>query len=223
MALKSFIWLKRLEMNPTNTILLIEPDETAARELADLLRTRPGQPRVVVATDVPAVASLFKNETIDWLFIRISAWDSYQSLAGQLDRLPRHVVFLSGRNEKNTGHLATVVDAHLQPPYRAGRVAKVWDRLSDIRFVPRPLDIFFVRSGGRWTPVRYCDLRQVRRENRQLQVDTLHAEYRITESLLAFQSRLPVALTPSNCGGLINEAFYAGRWNQKVRQMFLFR
>jgi hypothetical protein len=223
MALESYILPKRLEMNQNNTILLIDPDETAAGELAELLRGRSGQSRIFMAPDVPVVEDILRNETVDWLFIRISAWDSYQSLAGRLDRRPSRIVFLSGRNERNTGHLATMVDAHLQPPYRAGRVAKIWDRLSDVHFVARPLDIFFVRSEGRWAPVRYCDLREVRRQNRQLQIDTRDAEYRITESLLAFQSRLRLPLTPSGCGGLVNEAFYTSRSNQKVRPMFLFR
>jgi hypothetical protein len=192
-----------------STILLIDPDETAARELAVLLNARSGPPRLFVAAGVSAAEFILRTEVIDWLFIRIIVWDDYQQLVSSLPSRPRRVVFLSGRNEKCTAHLASAVDGHLQPPYRNGHLIRVWNRLSDPQFVPRPLDIFFVKTRARFEPVRYGDLRQVVLE-RGLEVQTRFEDYRISGSLQAFQSRLPIPLILIRRGVLVNEGFVPG-------------
>ncbi len=112
-------------------ILLIDSDETAAAELAALLQSRQDGLRVLSYAGVRDAASILGGGAVEWLFIRITAWDDYQLLAYTLPILPRRVVFLSGRNEKCTGHLASTVDGHLQPPYLAGPRAQVWHRLPD--------------------------------------------------------------------------------------------
>jgi DNA-binding LytR/AlgR family response regulator len=188
-------------------ILVIDPDETAARELADLLHRREGPPRCLISSRVRDAESILRSEAVDWLFIRISVWDDYQFLTPNLPQLPRRVVFLSGRNEKCTAHLALAVDGHLQPPYRPGQLAKAWNKLSDPHFVARPLDFFFVKSRARFEPVRYCDIRQVSLQNGRLQVETRYGEYQISGSLLAFQDRVPVPLILARRGWLVNEAF----------------
>jgi DNA-binding LytR/AlgR family response regulator len=135
-----------------------------------------------------------------------------------LPNLPRHVVFLSGRNEKCTGHLASAVDGHLQPPYRAGHLAKIWNRMTDPNFAALPLDIFFIKCKARYQPVRYCDIREVSRESGQLRIETRDAEYLVAGSLQAFQERLPVPLAHTSRGCLVNEAYHSGWWPQiKVR------
>jgi hypothetical protein len=118
-----------------------------------------------------------------------------------------HTVFLSGHAEKCTDHLDTVLDAHLQPPYRASRLAKIWNRLSDRDFTPRPLDFFFLKTHARYIPIRYSDLCQVQTFGRELWIETRHTEYRITTSLAAFQARLPIPLARVRRGWLVNEAY----------------
>ena len=193
-------------MSLPSTILLIDPDETAARELAGLLNTRPGPPRLFVAAGVSSAEFFLRTEVIDWLFIRIIVWDDYQQLVSSLPSRPRRVVFLSGRKEKCTAHLPLAVDGHLQPPYRNGHLIRIWNRLTDPQFIPRPLDIFFIKSRARFEPVRYGDLRQVVLEG-GLQVQTRDTDYRITGSLQAFQDRLPISLTLIRRGCLVNEGF----------------
>jgi DNA-binding LytR/AlgR family response regulator len=192
-------------------ILLIDADEIAAAELAALLQSRQEGLRVLIYGSVRDAACILRGGTVEWLFIRITVWDDYQLTAHTLPILPRRVVFLSGRNEKCTGHLATTVDGHLQPPYRAGHVAKIWSRMTDPYFTPLPLDIFFIKCRARYQPVRYCDIREVSRESGQLRIETRDAEYLVAGSLQAFQARLPVRLAHTSRGCLVNEA-YERRW-----------
>jgi DNA-binding LytR/AlgR family response regulator len=201
-----------------STIILIDSDETAAAELAALLHSRQEGPRVLIYGAVRDAACMLRGGAVEWLFIRITAWDDYQLLAYTLPNLPRHVVFLSGRNEKCTGHLATTVDGHLQPPYRAGHLAKIWNRMTEPHFTPLPLDIFFIKCKARYQPVRYCDIREVSRESGQLRIETRDAEYLVAGSLQAFQERLPVPLAHTSRGCLVNEAYERGWWPQmKIR------
>ena len=205
--------------NPSlNTILLIDADETAATELAALLQSRQEGLRVLIYGAVRDAACILRAGTVEWLFIRITAWDDYQLLAHTLPSLPWRVVFLSGRNEKCTGHLASTVDGHLQPPYRAGHLAKIWNRMTDPYFTALPLDIFFIKCKARYQPVRYCDIREVSRESGQLLIDTRDAEYLVAGSLQAFQERLPIRLAHTSRGCLVNEVYEKGWWPQmKIR------
>ena len=197
-------------------ILLIDPDETAAAELAALLQSRQDGLRVLIYGAVRDAACILRGGTVEWLFIRITAWDDYQLLAYSLPILPRRVVFLSGRNEKCTGHLASAVDGHLQPPYRAGHLAKIWNKMTEPYFIPLPLDIFFIKCKARYQPVRYCDIREVSRESGQLRIETRDAEYLVVGSLQAFQERLPVRLAHTSRGCLVNEAYQRG-WGSSMK------
>jgi DNA-binding LytR/AlgR family response regulator len=117
------------------------------------------------------------------------------------------VVFLSGRADKCTSHLESILDAHLQPPYRASRLAKAFKKLSGPDFTPQPLDFFFLKTHARYTPIRYEDLVQVERRRRDLLIETRQTEYRITSTLAAFQNRLPIPLSRVRRGKLINEQY----------------
>jgi hypothetical protein len=194
----------------SSRILIIDPDEIAAHELADLLQNRPEPPRLWVASDVRTAEGILRSQRVEWLFIRIIAWDDYQRLRPTLVGMGARVIFLSGRNEKCTAHLPLAVDGHLQPPYRNGHLVRIWNRWMDPRFVERPLDIFFVKSRARFEPVRYGDLQQVEVEYGKLRLQTRHAEYSVSGSLQAFQERLPVSLTMIRRGCLINEGFGSG-------------
>jgi DNA-binding LytR/AlgR family response regulator len=170
---------------------------------------RPGRPNVVVSLDVAAASEMLGTEPVDWLFIRINCWDDYQHIAAANKNLAPKVVFLSGWAEKCTEHLAFTLDAHLQAPYRAGRLSKVLKRLSALDFTPRLLDFFFIKTHARFIPVRYCDLHQVRRIGWTLWIETRQTEYRVTGSLSAFQARLPIPLARVRRGLLVNEAYDA--------------
>jgi hypothetical protein len=196
------------------TILIIDSDAAAGRELSELLLNRTPvdktPPNVIVSLDVEPAADVLLNEPVDWLFIRISQWDDYQHLV--FARQPcihvyTRVIFLSGRAEKRTDHLHLELDAHLQPPYRTSRLAKVWNKLSDPDFTPQPLDFFFLKAQARYIPIRYPDLYQVQHFGRELWIETRQGEYRITGNLSAFQSRLPIPLTRIRRGWLVNEAY----------------
>ena len=203
--------------NPSlSTILLIDADETAATELAALLQSRQEGLRVLIYGAVRDAACILRGGAVEWLFIRIAAWDDYQLLAYTFPSLPRRVVFLSGRNEKCTGHLASTVDGHLQPPYRAGHLAKIWNRMTDPYCTPLPLDVFFIKCRARYQPVRYCDIREVSRESGQVRIETRDAEYLVTGSLQAFQERLPVRLAHTSRGCLVNEAYQRG-WGSSMK------
>lgn len=192
----------------SSSILLIDPDEVAARELADLLQNRSQPPRVLVAPDVRSAEPMLRTETLDWMFIRIIHWDDYQRLRPLLPFAPRRVVFLSGRNEKCTAHLPLALDSHLQPPYRPGHLVRTWNKWMDAQFIPRPLDIFFIKSRARFEAVRYGDLRQVEVEFGKLRLQTRHAEFRVSGSLQAFQERLPISLALVRRGCLVNEFYW---------------
>ena len=204
-------------LNPS-TIILIDADETAASELAALLYNRQDGLRVMIYGTVSDAACTLRDEVVEWLFIRITAWDDYQLLAYTLPNLPRRVIFLSGRNEKCTGHLSAAVDGHLQPPYRAGHLAKIWNRMTDLYFTARPLDIVFIKCKARYEPVRYCDIREVIKESGQLRIETRDTEYLVAGSLQAFQERLPVRLAHTSRGCLVNEAYQSG-WSKQFVQL----
>lgn len=63
-----------------SSILLIDPDEMAARELAELLKNRPDAPKLWVAHSVANAEMILRTQPVDWLFIRIILWDDYQRL-----------------------------------------------------------------------------------------------------------------------------------------------
>ena len=188
-------------------ILLIDPDEVAARELTELLRNRPDAPKVWVAGSVASAEMILRSQPIEWLFIRIIAWDDYQRLRPTLVAAPRGVIFLSGRNEKCTAHLSLALDGHLQPPYRCGHLVRIWNRWLGAGFTARPLDIVFIKSRARFEPVRYSDIWQVEVEGGGLRVQTRHADYRVSGSLQAFQERLPPTMTMVRRGRLVNACF----------------
>jgi DNA-binding LytR/AlgR family response regulator len=192
------------------SILLIDPDEMAARELTELLKNRPDPPKVWVAHSVASAEKILRTEPVEWVFIRIIVWDDYQRLRPTLITSPRGVIFLSGRNEKCTAHLSLALDGHLQPPYRSGHLVRIWNRWMDPSFVRRPLDILFVKSRARFEPVRYSDIWQVEVENGRLLVQTRHADYQVCGSLQAFQDRLPVSMAMVRRGCLVNEGFGIG-------------
>jgi DNA-binding LytR/AlgR family response regulator len=161
----------------------------------------------MTATSVLAAEHVLHCQQLDGLFIRISVWDNYQRLVPTLARRPSRVVFLSQRRENCTEHLAGMLDAHLKPPYSAARLARIWDRLSSPTFQPRPLDFFFLKTECRYSIIRYGDLRQVRWRNGRLQIYTRLGDYEVAGSLLAFQARLPTALTRASRNWLVNETY----------------
>jgi DNA-binding LytR/AlgR family response regulator len=192
------------------SILLIDPDEVAARELAELLITRPDPPKLWVAHSVASAEMILRTEPVEWVFIRIILWDDYQRLRPTLFALPRGVIFLSGRNEKCTAHLSFALDGHMRPPYRPGHLVRIWNRWMDPHFARRPLDVLFVKSRARFEPVRYSDISQVDVEGGGLLVQTRDRDYRVSGSLQAFQERLPVTMTMVRRGCLVNEGFGTG-------------
>ncbi|HLI94133.1 MAG TPA: hypothetical protein VKU83_11000 [Puia sp.] len=200
-----------------STILIIDHDDTAAAELAGLLKNRPQPPAVFVAPGVGTAEPVLRTESIDWMFIRIIAWDDFQRLRPLLLSAPRRVVFLSGRNEKCTAHLPLVLDSHLQPPYRSSHLVRAWNKWMDPLFIPRPLDIFFIKSRARFEAVRYGDLRQVEVEDGKLRLSTRHADYQVTGSLQAFRDRLPISLALVRRGCLVNEFYLPAETNSLYR------
>ncbi|HEV2354973.1 MAG TPA: hypothetical protein VGR89_12060 [Puia sp.] len=192
-----------------STILIVDHDETAALELAGLLKNRPQPPAVFIASDVGIAEPILRTGSIDWMFIRITAWDDFQRVRPFLARAPRQVVFVSGRYEKCTGHLSLLLDSHLQPPYRSGHLVRIWNKWKDPLFIPRPLDLFFIKSRARFEVVRYGDLRQVDVEHGRLRLSTRHADYHVTGSLQSFRDRLPISLALVRRGGLVNEFYLA--------------
>lgn len=192
------------------SILLIDPDEVAARELAELLVNRPDPPKLWVAGSVTGAEAILRTRAIEWVFIRIIFWDDYQRLRSTLITRPKGVVFLSGRKEKCTAHLSEALDGHLQPPYRSGHLVRIWNRWMGAGFVFRPLDIVFIKSRARFEPVRYGDILQVAVEGAGLNVYTRFKDFRVSGSLQAFQERLPVSLTMVRRGCLVNECFDGG-------------
>jgi DNA-binding LytR/AlgR family response regulator len=191
------------------SILLIDPDEMAARELAELLKNRPDPPKLWVAKSVASAEMILRTQPVEWVFIRIILWDDYQRLRSTLVKEPWGVIFLSGRKEKCTAHLPLALDGHLQPPYRPGHLVRIWNRWMDVHFVRRPLDILFVKTRARFEPVRYSDIWQVEVENGKLHLQTRHADYQVSGSLQAFQDRLPVTMAMVKRGCLVNMGFMA--------------
>lgn len=193
---------------PRDTVLVIDPDGIAARELAALLTDLPGSPEVILAPGVRVAEATLRACVVDWLFIRIGEWDEWQLLLPHLPRRPVFTVFLSGRREKLAEQLDAQLDGHLQPPYRPARLSRIWSRLKQPAFTPGPLDIFFCKTAARYVPIRYTDLRGVRRgKGGRLYVQTRHGEYPTVGSLAGFQARLPIHLSRVKSNWLINDAY----------------
>jgi hypothetical protein len=111
-------------------VLIVDPDIAAAEELAALLAGRPERPEVMMATSVAAAEAVLLAGEMDWLFIRITLFPDYQKLVSSLDRPPRKLVFLWGREENSSWKFAELIDAQLKPPFSAGELRKIWERLS---------------------------------------------------------------------------------------------
>jgi hypothetical protein len=112
-------------------VLIIDPDLAAAEELAALLADRPERPEVMASTSVLAAENALRTGEMDWLFIRLEVWADYEKLAASLDRPPRKIVFVSGRDKKIPWKFTELLDAHLKYPYSAEGVEEVWERLSE--------------------------------------------------------------------------------------------
>jgi DNA-binding LytR/AlgR family response regulator len=182
-------------MTPSPTCLVIDHDREAAAELTRLLETE-GLARVVATASSVAAATeglyLRGGPPIDCLFIRIGEWDSFLQRRAAFPEEPLTIVFLSGREEKCTRHLPGEVDFHLQPPFRASRLAAIFRRRSSAGFRPRPLDFFFLKVLCRYHAIRFDDILEVRARGGLLTVLLKAGEYTVTGSLTQFQHRLPV-------------------------------
>jgi hypothetical protein len=51
------------------SILLIDPDEIAARELAELLMNRPDPPKLWVAGSVASAEPILRTQAVEWVFV----------------------------------------------------------------------------------------------------------------------------------------------------------
>lgn len=194
-------------IRPSPTCLIIDPDTEAAGRIADWLTARPERPEVTTATSVRAGQHCLETEAVDWLFIRISAWDDYQRTAPTLRHKPKRIVFLSGFGENGALKLDTLVDAHLSFPFQPTQLLRIWVRLSAPTYQLPPLDFFFLRVAGTYVLIRYADLREIRRMGARLQVETRYGAYKTSGSLTAFQARLTIPLTLVDPGWLVNEAY----------------
>jgi DNA-binding LytR/AlgR family response regulator len=182
-------------MSTLPSVLIIDHDREAAAELTRLLDTEGLARAVATASSVAAATEglyLRGRPSIDCLFIRIQEWDWFlQHRAAFPDGLLT-VVFLTGREEKCTRHLAGEVDFHLQPPFRANRLAAIFRRRSSASFEPTPLDFFFLKVLCRYHRVRFADLLEVRTNGRLITIQTVDHEYTVPGSITQFQHRLPV-------------------------------
>ena len=182
-------------MTTLPAVLIIDNDREAAAELTRLL-DKGGLARVVATASsvATAVGGLLLREepTIDCLFIRIDQWDEFLHHRAAFPDGPLTVVFLSGKDEKCTRHLPGEVDFHLQPPYRASRLAAIIKRLSTAGFEPGPLDFFFLKVLCRYHAIRFDDILEVRASGGLLTVRLTGREYTLSGSLTQFQNRLPV-------------------------------
>jgi hypothetical protein len=115
--------------DPSLVVLIIDPDFAAAEELAALLAQRPERPEVMIATSVLAAETSLRTGEMEWLFIRLTVWGDYQKLLPSLDRPPRKIVFLSGRDEKSPWKFTELIEGHMSYPYSAERLGEVWERL----------------------------------------------------------------------------------------------
>jgi DNA-binding LytR/AlgR family response regulator len=184
-----------LVMTTLPTVLIIDHDREAAAELTRLLESE-GITRVVATASSVATATeglyLRGRPSIDCLFIRIQEWDAFFKHRTAFPDGPLTIVFLSGRGEKCTRHLASEVDFHLQPPFRASRLAAIFRRRSSAGFQPRPLDFFFLKVLCRYRAIRFDDILEVRARSGLLTLLLKDGEYTVTGSLTQFQHRLPV-------------------------------
>ncbi len=205
---------------PIPNILIIDPDATAARELSTWLLSRPKPPKLFLASDVAAAESIFHSQPIAGLFIRIDQWDGFQALRTGPSAPSLHsaclpdangatprIVFLSGRNDKCTGHLRQLLPAHLQPPYRVSGLLKTWNYLTSPNLEPHALDFFFLKVHAHYVKIEYRDLEAVRAYRGQLRIQTRQGEYEVHGSLAAFTNRLPIPLAFVRRGWVVNENY----------------
>lgn len=182
-------------MTTLPTVLIIDNDREASAELTRLLHE--GRLAKVVATAscvAAAVGGLFLRgqPAVDCLFIRIPEWDDFLRHRAAFPDGPLTIVFLSGRDEKCTRHLAGEVDFHLQPPFKLSRLTAIFKRRSSPGFQPRPLDYFFLKVLCRYHAIRFDDILEVRVHGGLLTVRLTGGEYTVTGTLTQFQDRLRV-------------------------------
>jgi len=182
-------------MTTLPAVLIIDPDHEAAAELTRLLHEG-GLARVVATASSVAVATgglfLRGEPTIDCLFIRIHEWDAFLQHRGAFPEGPLTIVFLSGRGEKCTRHIASEVDFHLQPPFKTGRLTAIFKRVLSPDFHPRPLDFFFLKVLCRYHAIRFDDILEVRAKAGLLTIRLTNEEFFVSGSLNQFQQRLRV-------------------------------
>ncbi len=200
------------------SILLIDADETAARELSELLMKRPEPPKLWVAASMASAEPILRTQMIEWVFIRIVQWDDYQRLRPTMIGAPKRVVFLSGRNEKCTAHLATGIGrtfaaaipvgapgAHLEPLDGPG-ICSAAAGYCCLSRAGRGSSLCGMETSGRWRwRMGDCGCRRGMRIIASAEV------------LLAFQERLPVTMTMVRRGCLVNERFGPGGASVRAR------
>jgi DNA-binding LytR/AlgR family response regulator len=181
-------------MTTLPNVLIIDSDREAAEELTRLLQTE-GLARVWATASTVAGAveclDVIGAGAVDCLFIRIAQWDDFLEHRAHFPRALT-VVFVSGVGERCTRHLAEEVDFHLQPPYRAGRLAAIFSRRASPSFEPRSLDFFFLKVLCRYRAIPFSKLRQVRAHGRLITIQTVDDEYTVPGNLTQFQHRLRV-------------------------------
>jgi two-component system, LytTR family, response regulator LytT len=171
--------------------LLINEDESALHELADLLSHQRQVSGTFTADSVSSARKILAEQKIDLLFLRVKAWDEYRKILPLLSVPPPIVIFLSGPKERSTLRLEKEVDFHLSSPYRASAINSLFARLNDPSFVPRALDFFFLKADRQYYAVAFSTLRAVSSKGRMLTVQTDHAAYQIAGTLSGLQDRLP--------------------------------
>lgn len=182
-------------MTSLPTVLIIDNDREAAAELTRLLDGE-GLARVVATASSVAAAMgglyLRGEPSIDCLFIRIQEWDEFLRHRAAFPDGPLTIVFLSGREEKCTRHLAGEVDFHLQPPFKTSRLTAIFKRVLSPDFHPRPLDFFFLKVLCRYHAIRFDDILEVRAKAGLLTIRLTNEEFIVSGSLNQFQQRLRV-------------------------------
>jgi hypothetical protein len=108
---------------------IIHEDFQAADELAVLLEKIDPDGHVSIAGNIPQAMDFLLKTNTDFLFIRVIAWDGYRKVAPLLLSGPDRVAFLSGRLEHRTANLSLEVDFHLRPPFKEGRVRRIFERI----------------------------------------------------------------------------------------------
>jgi DNA-binding LytR/AlgR family response regulator len=182
--------------------LLINEDEPALHELADLLNQQGQVSKTFTANGVIAARKILIEQKIDLLFIRVKAWDEYRKIIPSPNasgngvtrpqlHAPPIVIFLSGPKERSTLRLDKEVDFHLSAPYRASVINRLFARLGDPSFIPRALDFFFLKADRQYYAIAFSALRAVSSKGRMLTVQTDKAAYQIAGTLSGLQDRLP--------------------------------